>query len=137
MQPDDPRRNMDGGPAERPPEPELETGIPVELAVARAAMYWEHKILPLNPAVRTCVRLRRDNPKDFIANWQKLEQLYRESGGGIPGQPSAGGPVVPVVEERLVDPVSERVIGECEAWLEKRRVEAEAKAQAIERGEKA
>src|SRR5678809_1013956 len=113
----------------RPAEPELDAGVPEELAAIRAANRWSWEELPKHPLVETWVTIRRKHPKEFKSTLERLEKEYAESSKPVVSSSAA------VVEERVEDAVSERVIAECEAWLEKRRVEAEEKARAIERGE--
>src|SRR5690348_11232460 len=77
-----------GGPGRPPaPDPVLDASIPMELAVIRAALEWEHKRLPKNPALRMAITARNKNPQQFMANWQKLEQAYRDSKAGLEDQP--------------------------------------------------
>jgi hypothetical protein len=126
-----------GGPGRPPiPDPVLEAGVPTDLAAVRAAAHWEHSKLPKHPLVRVAVRAKLKNPERFMAQWTKLEESFRARTGGGASGPGSGTPAQGS-SERVEDAVGERVVEDIEAWLEKHRLAAVARAEAIERGERA
>jgi hypothetical protein len=126
-----------GGPGRPPiPDPVLEAGVPTDLAAVRAAAHWEHSRLPKHPLVRVAVRAKLKNPERFMAQWTKLEESCRARPGWGAGGPG-GGTYAKGTTERGVVAGGERVVEDIEAWLEKHRLAAVARAEAIERGERA
>lgn len=109
----------------------LEEGVPEELAAMRAAKKWVHELLPDHPDVRFWVELRKRAMRDFMAAWERAEREYAEM-SKVSSTPVAIGRV----EERLECAVTARVVGEMEAWLERKRVEALSRGADVQRGER-
>lgn len=87
------------------------------------------------PGQKAARRLIEDDPKSYLALLERLERDFRAQ-----NQEEIPSPVaeeMPDSSERIEDPTSERLIGEIDAWLERKRLAVLAKAEAIERGEKA
>jgi hypothetical protein len=121
-----------GRPRKDPDEPVLEEGYPVKFAAIRAALGWDHEQLPKHLEVRIYVEMRRRSIKEFMAEFRRLEGEWEQS-----QKPASVSDGSPDPSERVEDPVGERVVEDIEAWLEKHRLAALARAEAIERGERA
>jgi hypothetical protein len=136
--PDNPPPKSPGRPPKGPPPPEpvYDPSIPLQLWAVRVAAGWVHNTLPLNPAVRMYVQLRKKSGGQFSSQWAALERQFSGKSESVTDdQPQV--PAEAVENEKIECPTSEKVIEELGDWLERHRVEAEERAAKLSRGEKA
>ena len=121
-------------------EKELSPGLGDRLAAIRAAVKWsDARKKPVNSTVGFFVDLRRRNPREFAAWWDRLEKEFEagakgEGEGVKSGGEVAGGVVEPLVSERVEDAGAEKVCEMLGEWLDRHKAGAEAKAAAMGSG---
>lgn len=136
--PDNPPPKSPGRPpkAKKPPEPVLEEGLPANLAACRAAVAWNHEELPQDNLVRVYVDLKNRSPASFIDKLMKLENKFEEETRAKHAKladPDAEEAPAASHEADLLppDPVTDKVIGYIDAWLDRHRRKAVEEAAQI------
>lgn len=106
-----------------PPDPEIDPELPSKLGEARAAMEWTFEPgLPKHAGVRLFVLMLRRSPKEFYAELTRLERGWSNAGKSVEGIAVEA----PGVEERLADPVGEKLEAMIGAWLDEVRAKVDA-----------